>query len=111
MNAHPHTAEEPPVTQEKISGSASLTSNAAPSELSVRASVATLFTPNTVRGGAVRYRLYRHGPEVFSTTPGGKRFRAKVERDDCGLGCRCAAFITPTSKVGVRLLADAELFL
>lgn len=73
---------------------------------SVRAS--SIFTPNTERGGAVRYVLYRRGATAFSVTPDGTVFRAKVEPDACGLGCFCGAYITPTSDLGFRLLLRAE---
>lgn len=69
----------------------------------------TLFTPNTERGGALRYRLYRHGPTTFSSTPEGEVFEAEAEVDACGLPCRCGAFITPRSPRGKELLAEAEI--
>jgi len=71
----------------------------------------SLFTPNVLRGVArERYRLYRHGEGIFSLTPKGKTFVAKVEADDCGLGCKCGAFITPISMEGRDRLAKAKRF-
>jgi len=69
-----------------------------------------LFTPNKERGGDERYRLYRRGENLFSTTPDGETFRAKVERDSCGLGCFCGAFVTPTSLRGKKILDQAETY-
>lgn len=68
-----------------------------------------LFTPQVNRGdGTVRYRLYRHGDNIFSATPAGKRFKLLWEKADCGLGCKCAADITWVSKSGAKELAKAE---
>lgn len=67
----------------------------------------TIFTPNTKRAGPNRYRLYRHGESVFSVTPRGKQFEADVERDACGLGCVCGAYITPRTETGKAILATA----
>lgn len=68
-----------------------------------------LFTPNVEAGdSSVRYRLYRRGPGLFSATPKGKRFRLQWEKDDCGLGCRCAGKITSISESGRSELERAE---
>ena len=69
-----------------------------------------LFTPNVTKGCAdgARYLLYRRGPGLFSITPRGQRFRASYERDACGLGCVCGAYITGISEAGVELLSKAQ---
>lgn len=68
-----------------------------------------LFTPNVKDGdSSVRYRLYRRGPGLFSITPTSQRFRLQWERDDCGLGCRCAATIVGISERGISELERAE---
>jgi hypothetical protein len=77
-----------------------------------------IFTPNVKRGiPGERYRLYLRGDyarkpndRAFSITPDGPVFRATVEPDDCGLGCKCAAFITPVSPNGYWELEKAERF-
>ncbi len=68
-----------------------------------------VFTPNTERGGDTRYLLYRRGPNLFSIGPHVKPFRAEWEADDCGLGCKCGAFITKISKRGQDQLSRATL--
>lgn len=67
-----------------------------------------IFTPNTERGGGERYVLYKRANRLLSITPNGRTFKATWEADDCGLGCKCAAFITAISKPGAALLARAE---
>ena len=70
----------------------------------------SLFAPNVLKGGVGghRYVLYKRGPGLFSVTPLGQRFRASFEADDCGLGCRCGAFLTGISEAGIELLNLAE---
>ena len=72
---------------------------------------ANIWTPNTARHNAsgLRYKLYRCAADKFSIIPGGKQYRFKAERDDCGLGCKCGAFITQTSEAGRKALAKAVL--
>lgn len=80
-------------------------------------SAPSLFTPNVDKGGrsGLRFRPYRHGASqsgargLFSIVPNGEQFVADVERDDCGAGCRCAAFITPIDETGALLLLDAAV--
>lgn len=75
-----------------------------------------IFTPNVQKGVAgERFRLfergdYANGDRAFSATIDGPVFRAKVLADDCGLGCKCGAFIVPKSKHGESILATAEKF-
>jgi hypothetical protein len=82
-----------------------------------------IFTPNVFKGDShLRYRLYRHTlhswhskhgwtlEHTYSASPNGKRFSATYIADDCGLGCRCAAFLTPATPDGYRILAKAQIF-
>lgn len=70
----------------------------------------SIFTPNVVKGGrsGERYRLYQHKDMLFSTTPGGPRFRAQWEWDDCGAGCKCGAYLTPETSFGQEQLRNAK---
>lgn len=72
-----------------------------------RATGAELFTPNTSPRSRERYLLYRAGPGLFSTIPGGRQYPYTSAPADCGLGCRCAAIITRTTPAGRRALAKA----
>jgi hypothetical protein len=67
-----------------------------------------MFTPNTEKGGNLRYKLYRRGKN-YSATPDGPIFRAKWAADDCGLNCMCAAVITDISKRGLVQLKKAKI--
>lgn len=74
----------------------------------MKTSSPSIFTPNTQRGGAERYVLYRHGPTKFSVTPNGQRFSGTVEPDACGAGCYCGAFLIP-DKSGALVLLNAKI--
>ena len=99
---------------DKILGSPDATPVAGRTEVTqCPTSVAALFTPNTERGGALRFRLFKREPVrglgtiLWAVSESGPWYRGKVERDACGLGCRCGAFLTPTSKAGQRALLTA----
>lgn len=71
---------------------------------------ANVFTPNVIKGNSsIRHVLYRLGKQLFAIDPDGHHVLwGKVETDDCGLGCRCSAFITPDTPEGAALLATAQ---
>lgn len=71
----------------------------------------TLFTPNVRRGdSSERYILYRHSERRFSTAPTGPMFFGYVEPDECGLNCKCAAFLVPSSRAASYALSQAPRF-
>ena len=67
-------------------------------------------TPNVIPGdSSARYKLYRHGPQLFSISPEGDKFSANVYPDECGSpGCQCAAFLIPLTTRGMELLRQAQ---
>jgi hypothetical protein len=74
------------------------------------------FTPNTQRGDSnsrvvvYQHEIYRDSvpwSAKFSATPDGPTFIAYMEQDDCGLGCRCAAFLIPLTAEGAAIYATA----
>ena len=76
-----------------------------------------VFTPNVQRGcgNGERYLLYVHDRFLTALAVSASRkpmegsvFLINYEQDDCGLGCRCGAFITNISEQGKRLLSEAK---
>ena len=73
----------------------------------------TIFTPNVVKGNpGQRYRLERDqdAPNYFRVPGESRWYRMAIEPDDCGLGCRCAAFMQPETMAGRLALERAEKF-
>lgn len=70
----------------------------------------TLFTPNRKENdsSAGRWMLWKHSAGVFSITPDGERFPGDVVPADCGLGCKCGAYVHPLTPRGKELMQTAQ---
>lgn len=74
-----------------------------------------IFTPNVQQGcgNGIRYKLYLQegttlkGVFSLADSPNAPSYPFVAERDDCGLGCKCGAFITSTSDDGRDALTRA----
>jgi hypothetical protein len=82
-------------------------SAAAPLDITPRFA-SNVFTPNVTKGDtSVRYLLYKRGT-LYSATPDGPEFHGHEVRDQCSLGCNCAAFLVTFNDRDAGILASAQ---